>query len=103
MDCPAATVAGLLAMYCFDWVAMDGPAMAAMVAGSTALKPVFTSFNLMLVEAFMLVTAVLSMLVTTSSETVESSTLVAALVPPVINFVPGAFLICPAKAPAAVA
>ena len=96
MDLPAVTVAGLLAMYCWDWVAMDGPAMAAMVAGSTVFKPVFTLANLVLVEAFILVTALDTMLVTMLSVTTEASTEA-----PVINFVAGSALIFLPKALAA--
>jgi hypothetical protein len=88
-------------MYCWDWVDMEGPAIAEKAAGCTVLKPVFTPANLVLLDAFMFVIAVLNMLATKVSDTVESSTLVAAVLPPVINFVPGAFLISPAKAPAA--
>ena len=110
MDLPAVTVAGLLAMYCLDCVAMEGPAIAEKAAAVTTVLPVsspfkffFTPANLVLLDAFMFVTAVLNMLATKVSDTVESSTLVAAVLPPVINFVPGAFLISPAKALAAVA
>jgi hypothetical protein len=77
---------------------MEGPAKAAMAAGCTAFKPVFAPANLVSDEAFTLVTAVLNMLVTKVSDTVEAST-----VAPVINFVAGAFLISLAKALAAVA
>ena len=71
-------------MYCWDCVAMDGPANAAKAAGCTELIPDETKANLGLVDAFMLVTAVLNMLTTKVSDTVESSTLVAAVVPSVI-------------------
>ena len=103
MDLPSSTLAGLLVMYCCDWVAIEGPANAAMAAGCTVLKPVFTPANLVLVDAFISVTALVTMLFTKVSDTVESSTLVAAVAPSVINFVPGAFLISLAKAVAAVA
>ena len=100
MDWPVVTlnVLVVLAMYCWDWVAIDGPANAAMAAGCTEAKPVFAVANLVSVEALTLVTAVVSMLVTKLSVTEDPATVL-----PVINFVAGAFLISLAKAVAAVA
>ena len=71
---------------------MEGAAKAAMAAGCTEFKPVFTPANLALVEAFMLVTALVTMLLTTSSDTTDASTEA-----PVINLVAGAALIWLAK------